>query len=99
MLQGLEYVPVQRNNGIDAILKQEFNGGPVTIRVQRPGETLLDAAQKLWQASVGKGAKLMFVIALARGGCFEFANEFPPGVVTIESPGLGIKEYLNKLKS
>lgn len=98
MLQGLEYVPVQRNNGIDAILKQEFDGGPVTIRVQRPGETLVEAANSLSKASVGKGAKLMFVVALARGGCFDFADELPFGVVAIESPALGIREHLNRLK-
>jgi site-specific DNA-methyltransferase (adenine-specific) len=94
LLLGLEYVPVQRNNGIDAILKEQFNGGPVTVRVQRDGETLVDAAQKLSRASVSKGAKLMFVIALERGGCFEFADELPAGVVAIESPGLGIREHL-----
>jgi site-specific DNA-methyltransferase (adenine-specific) len=99
MLHGLNYVPVQRNNGIDAILKEEFDGGPVTVRVQRPGETLLDTARKLSKASVSKGAKLMFVIALARGGCFEFADELPVGVVAIESPGLGIREHLKKLKN
>ncbi len=98
MLQGLEYVPVQRNNGIDAILKQEFDGGPVTIRAQRPGETLVEAAHKLSKASVGKGAKLMFVVALARGGCFDFADELPLGVVAIESPALRIREYLNGRK-
>jgi site-specific DNA-methyltransferase (adenine-specific) len=98
MLQGLEYVPVQRNNGIDAILKQEFDGGPVPIRVQRCGETLLDAASKLSRASAGKGAKLMFVVALARGGCFEFADELPSGVVAVESPALGIRDHLERLK-
>lgn len=99
MLQGLEYVPVQRNNGIDAILKQEFDGGPVTIRVQRAGETLLDAASKLSRASAGKGAKLMFVVALARGGCFEFADELPSDVVAVESPALGIRDHLDKLRN
>lgn len=99
MLQGLDYVPVQRNNGIDALLKQGFGGAPVTIRVQRPGETLLDAAQKLSKASAGKGAKVMFVIAVARGGCFEFADELPNGVVAIESPALGIRLHLNKLQA
>lgn len=98
MLQGLEYVPVQRNNGIDALLKQEFDGGPVTIRVQRSGETLVDAAHKLSKASVGKGAKLMFVVALARGGCFDFADDLPLGVVAIESPALRIREHLDRLK-
>jgi site-specific DNA-methyltransferase (adenine-specific) len=99
ILQGLDYVPVQRNNGIDAILKQEFNGAPVTIRIQRPGETLLDAAQKLLRASVGKGAKVMFVIVQVRGGCFEFADGLPAGVVAIDGPALGIREHLAKLKA
>ena len=98
MLQGLEYVPIQRNNGIDAILKQEFAGGPVPIRVQRSGETLLDAALKLSRASAGKGAKLMFVVALARGGCFEFADELPFGVVVVESPALGIRDHLDRMR-
>jgi site-specific DNA-methyltransferase (adenine-specific) len=99
MLQGLDYVPVQRNNGIDAILTQEFDGGPVAIRVQRTGETLVDAALKLSKASAGKGAKLMFVVALSRGGCFEFADELPADVVAVESPALGIRDHLEKLRN
>jgi site-specific DNA-methyltransferase (adenine-specific) len=98
MLQGLEYNPVQRNNGIDAILKQEFDGGPIPIRVQRPGETLLDAARKLSRASVGKGAKVMFVVALARGGCFDFADQLPSGVIAVESPALSIRDHLERMK-
>jgi site-specific DNA-methyltransferase (adenine-specific) len=98
MLQGLDCVPVQRNNGIDAILKQEFEGGPVTVRVQRLGETLMDAAQKLAKASASKGAKIMFAIALVRGGCFEFADDLPSGVIAVESPALGIQEHLAKHK-
>ena len=98
MLQGLEYVPVQRNNGIDAILKLEFDGGPVPIRVQRSGETLHDAALKLSKASAGKGAKIMFVVALARGGCFEFADELPSGVIPVESPALGIRDHVARMK-
>jgi site-specific DNA-methyltransferase (adenine-specific) len=98
LLQGLEYVPIQRNNGIDAILKEEFNGGPVPIRVQRPGETLQDAALKVSKASQGKGAKLMFVVALSRGGCFEFADELPAGVVAVESPAFAIRDHLENLR-
>ncbi len=98
ILQGVDFVPVQRNAGIDAILKQDFAGGPVTVLVQRPGETLLEAARKLSKASASKGAKLMFLIALAKGGSFGFADELPIGVVVIESPALGIREHLNKLR-
>ena len=97
LLQGLDFVPVHRNNGIDALMKQEFEGGPVPIRVQRRGETLLDAAQKISKAAADKGAKLMFVVAVSRGGCFEFADELPPGVVAVDSPSLAIREHLEKL--
>jgi site-specific DNA-methyltransferase (adenine-specific) len=99
ILQGLEIVPVQRNQGIDALLKQNHLDGPVPIRVQRPGETLLDAATKLSKASIGKGAKLMFVVALSRGGCFDFADVMPPGVVVVDSPAMSIRDYLAQLKT
>ncbi|HVA47651.1 MAG TPA: DNA methyltransferase [Pirellulales bacterium] len=99
MLQGLDFVPVQRNNGIDAILKEEFDGTAVTVRVQRNSETVLDAAQKLSAASSGKGAKLMIVVARSRSGGFNFAAELPPRVIAIESPALAIREHLSKLKA
>jgi site-specific DNA-methyltransferase (adenine-specific) len=98
LLQGLEYVPIQRNKGIDAILKQGFAGGPVPIRVQRAGETILDAALKLSRAALGKGAKLMFVVALAQGGSFAFADELPPGVIVVEAPVLGIRKVLDNMR-
>lgn len=94
MLQGMEVVPVQRNQGIDAILKEGFEGGPVPIRIQRAGETLLEAAQKLAKASAGKGARIMFVVAISRGGCFDFADELPAGVIAVASPALNIREQL-----
>jgi site-specific DNA-methyltransferase (adenine-specific) len=99
LLQGVDCVPVQRNSGIDAILKQDFEGGPIPVRVQRLGETLLETAQKLAKASADKGAKLMFVISTSRGGAFEFADELPPEVIVVESPALQIKDRINKLKS
>ena len=43
-LHGLPVIPVQRNQGIDAILNTAPGANPVLIRVQRPGEPLLDAA-------------------------------------------------------
>lgn len=97
LLEGLDCVPVQRNAGIDAILKEDFDGTPVTIRVQRQHETVLEAAQKLFRASASKKAKIMFLVVLSKGGYFEFAGELPPGVVAIEAPATGIREYLSKL--
>ncbi len=99
LLEELDCVPVHRNSGIDAILREDLGGTPVTIRVQRSGETIVEAAQKLYRASVSKGAKVMFLVVLAKGGCFEFAKELPPGVVAIDAPAVGIREYLSRLRA
>lgn len=98
LLRGLEYVPVQRNKGIDAILKDGLNGMPIPIRVQRASETILEAANSLYKAARSKDAPVMFVIATQRGGYFEFDNQFPPGVVIVDAPALSISETLAQLK-
>jgi len=94
LLRGLEYAPVQRNSGIDAVLKDDVKGKPILVRVQRPDETILEAANRLYTASKGKRAAAMFVIATQRGGYFEFENQFPPNVTVIEAPALAIADNL-----
>ncbi len=96
LLQGVDCVPVQRNAGIDAILRQDVGGRPITVRVQRPGESLIDAVDKLWKASTSKNAALMFLIAVSRGGSFEFASELPSGVVIIDAPTLAMQEHIDR---
>ena len=98
LLQGINCVPVQRNSGIDAILQEGVDGAPAPIRVQRESETILEAAHKLYKASEHKGAKVMFLIATSEGGYFEFAENLPPEVVVIDSPGLSLGKYLTRLK-
>jgi site-specific DNA-methyltransferase (adenine-specific) len=99
LLHGLEYAPVQRNKGIDAILKDDLNGKPILIRVQRANETILEAANYLYKAARGKNAAMMFVVATQRGGYFEFENQFPPGVVIVDAPALSISQTLAQLKN
>ena len=96
-LKGLEYVPVQRNNGIDAILKEGINGAPVPIRVQRENETTVEAATKLHKASKGKGAVAMFLIATADTDRFELIGELPQGVVVVDVPSVAIERHLGRL--
>jgi len=96
-LVGIDFVPVHRNAGIDALLKESFNGFPITLRVQREGETLLDAAEALYRASAIKGSQVMFLVAVERGGAFAFAGQLPSGVVCIESPALQVRQHLSKL--
>ena len=96
-LQGLDYIPVQRNNGIDAILKQHVNGMPVTVRVQRDGEMVLEAAHKLQKASEGKGVDLMFLVATSPREYMPHGDCLPPGVIVVEAPASSIRDHLSKL--
>ena len=98
-LQGLDYVPVQRNKGIDAILKQDIGGSPIPVRVQREGETILDAALKLHKASEGKNVQVMFLVATAPGGYMSLGCDLPPGIIIVGTPTLSIREHLAKTLS
>lgn len=99
LLRGLEYVPVQRNKGIDAILKNDLDGKPVLIRVQRPAETLLEAANLLAKAARGKQAAALFVVATQRGGYFELDDQFPGNITVINAPALAVAEMLEQVKN
>jgi site-specific DNA-methyltransferase (adenine-specific) len=94
-LQGIDYVPVQRNKGIDAFLKEDLDGSPIPIRVQRRGETILEAGASLYRAAQGKKAKIMFLVATDSGGVLNLGLDLPPCVVVVEAPALGIRNYLD----
>lgn len=55
LLSLIDAVVVQRNNGIDGFLKQDFGGKPVPIRVQRSWESLHEAKAAFKKACQGKG--------------------------------------------
>ena len=98
LLRGLDIVPVQRNKGIDAFLKDDIDGCPIPIRVQRLDETIPEAAAQLYRAAKSKGAPQMFLIATKSGGYFPFANELPSEVRVIEGPALSVGKSLERFK-
>jgi len=61
-LHGIEYIPVHRNSGIDAILKTTYKNSPILIKIQKEDEALEDAIKKLANASKIKQAKKAFLI-------------------------------------
>lgn len=92
-LQGLDYHIVQRNQGMDAILKQDIGGKPVFVRVQRPGEKLHEAATALCSTSKTKGeAHLVLIVTEDNELPFDLAP--PAGVTLIRSTALSIKDTL-----
>jgi site-specific DNA-methyltransferase (adenine-specific) len=98
LLKGLDIVPVQRNKGIDAFLKDEIDGCPIPIRVQRTNETVLEAAADLYKAAKTRKAPVMLLIAMQGGGYFPFAQKLPPELFVIDGPALSITKILEKFK-
>ena len=99
LLTGIPFVPVQRNSGMDAILCMETGTNPISVRVQRTSESLLDCATKLFKASQNKNIKIMFVVATAPKERQETKDELPPGVIVVDSPGLAIQDHLSELSA
>lgn len=95
LLTGLEYNPVQRNRGIDAILKALHDDAPVIIRVQKENETLQEAAGQLLKAKKVKRAEFAFLIQTQNYGLFDQDSDYD-GIIVLNSPALQIREYLKK---
>jgi site-specific DNA-methyltransferase (adenine-specific) len=62
LLYDIDYVPVQRNSGIDAILKITYKNSPILIRIQKENETIEDAVKLLNKAVITKASKKSFLI-------------------------------------
>lgn len=99
ILRGLEYVPVHRNSGIDALMKIGVDGTPVPIRIQRENESVFESACKLFGAARDKGAKVMFVIATSvEVQAPLISNDLPKGVIVVDSPRTLIEKSLQELR-
>jgi site-specific DNA-methyltransferase (adenine-specific) len=94
-LAGLEHFVIQRNKGIDAILKQEIDGLPVFLRVQRQGERAEDAALALSAATINKGhAKLIVVLTEHPSSPTDI--KYVPNVYFVLSTSLAVASELGR---
>lgn len=93
----LDPIPVQRNRGIDAILRRQYRGRPVAVRVQRAHETPRQAATLLARAGASKRCELMILIVTAPPGPDEAERgTWPAGVVAVDSTGRQIAKLLEQ---
>lgn len=60
ILNQFHCVIVQRNNGIDALLKKHYNNAPVAIKIQKKSETFEEALSLLYNAGSKKNAHIWF---------------------------------------
>lgn len=68
---------VQRNKGIDAFLKKYYLDAPVAVRIQREGESIIDAMSLLNNAATKKKCSFMILISN------EIIDEVIPGNMII----------------
>ena len=97
VLGTVDCVPVQRNNGIDAFLKREVLGAPVPVRVQRQGESLLEAARSLANASAGKGAAVSVLVQTGPENFMRLGTHIPESIIVVSSIGHALDVALNKV--
>lgn len=96
LLLGLDYIPVQRNKGIDALLKHDYGTGqPVPILVQKRGESLQDAVRRLYAAGKKKLAKLMILIRTNHIQQLGLSYTIPKEIITIDAPSIQIADKLS----
>jgi hypothetical protein len=78
------------------VLRDDVAGGPVLVRLQRPHETIPEAAGHLLRASRDKGARALFLIATERGGYLPLGEAVPVGVTVVEAPALVISDLMER---
>lgn len=93
LLKGLDFNPVQRNKGIDAILVNLYKDSPVLVRIQRNNETLSEAASHLIKAQKTKKAKKVILIQTNESDIFD-SDINHEGLVVLRSPSLEIENIL-----
>ncbi|NOQ64470.1 MAG: site-specific DNA-methyltransferase [Methyloprofundus sp.] len=93
LLKGIDFNPVQRNKGIDAILVEVYENTPVLVRVQKNNETLAEAAVYLLKAKKTKKSKKVILIQTSELNLFDEDVTYD-GMVILQSPSLQISKCL-----
>ncbi len=97
ILEGLDLIPVQRNNGIDAFLNVGLKDSLVLVRIQKPQESLFEAAFALHNAAKGKNAEIMILVATQSESELNINIMFPQ-VFIVESTSNAINKLLLNIK-
>jgi site-specific DNA-methyltransferase (adenine-specific) len=94
LLKSIGAVPVQRNTGIDGFLKEQVNGKPIPVRIQKDFETLDDAIRALESSTQAKKSDVKIIIQTNdTRGLFQLNTN----AVVLPSNELTIKEKLQRI--
>lgn len=99
VLQQFECDIVQRNRGIDAILKKYYLGAPIAIKIQKSNETVTQAISLLAEAGIKKKCSFLVLILQDDANGIELYN-VPSNMIILNCYELEMQkrigEYINK---
>ncbi|MFN9249225.1 MAG: DNA methyltransferase, partial [Planctomycetota bacterium] len=99
VLDGCDFVPVQRNNGIDAIINLRECNSIALVRIQRKNETLSDACDAVRRAGSSKNAAMMIVVRTSSQVSLLPDNEVGEGIHSVDSTSFAINSLVQDLSA
>lgn len=97
LLNGLDFIPVQRNAGIDAFLKLKNTDLLIPVRVQRSTETVMDVADKLTRATRSKKILKAILIRTCQEDDLFYEAMLPRYIELIDSTSLSIQKRISQV--
>lgn len=97
LLNGLDFIPVQRNVGIDAFLKLKNTDLLIPVRVQRSTETVMDVADKLTRATRSKKILKAILIRTCQEDDLFYEAMLPRYIELIDSTSLSIQKRISQV--
>jgi len=103
LLETMNVLVVERNNGLDGFLKIHYLDAPVAIRIQKENESLEEARRQLLKASATKGCILKILVRTQATENQSQSIENDPEIIDtnlliIDSHELMIQQWLEKKK-
>jgi site-specific DNA-methyltransferase (adenine-specific) len=93
-LAGIDVLPVQRNGGIDAFLKNGNGHGMIPLRVQRPHESLADTVDAVHSAASKKGCSPIIVIQTHEEATLGIDYGIPEDVLIVSASNHAIHKMI-----
>ena len=96
ILKAIGAIPVERNSGIDGLLKFYVNNCPVAVRIQKQGESLEIAKRKLIAASKTKNCELMVLVRTQKDIEHSFFDDWnDDNLLVIDAYDLAISDWIH----
>ncbi len=95
ILQQFDCDIVQRNRGIDAILKKYYMGFPVAIKIQKEDETIQQAISLLHNAGLKRNCSFLILITQKNDSASK--DDIPENMIILNSYELEVEKRIDEL--